>query len=73
MQAYQPKADNLGTYRSNGRRLDWILISDDLEFLNHSVLPDVVSDHHAVMADIGLKPKNAKQANVDRGIPRCMS
>lgn len=73
MQAYQPKADNLGTYRSNGRRLDWILISDDLEFLNHSVLPDVVSDHHAVVADIGLKPIHAGKAKVEKGVPRCMS
>jgi endonuclease/exonuclease/phosphatase family metal-dependent hydrolase len=73
MQAFQPKAGNLGTYRSNGSRLDWILISDDLEFLSHSVLPDAVSDHHAVMADIGVKPKNAKQANDDRGMPRCTS
>jgi len=55
LQVYQPEATDLGTYNSNGRRLDWILISNDLEFKSYKVLPDMVSDHLAVMAEIGLK------------------
>jgi len=55
MRAYQPMAEDLATYRSSGRRLDWMLISEELEFLSHEVLPEVVSDHQAVVADIGLK------------------
>ncbi|HSQ69464.1 MAG TPA: endonuclease/exonuclease/phosphatase family protein [Steroidobacteraceae bacterium] len=55
MQAYAPSHDGLGTYRSNGRRLDWVLISSELEFLDHRVMPQVVSDHQAVVAVIGLR------------------
>jgi endonuclease/exonuclease/phosphatase family metal-dependent hydrolase len=54
LQAYRPEAVNLGTYGS--RRLDWILISADLEFVSYAVLPDEVSDHRAVVAEIGMKP-----------------
>jgi endonuclease/exonuclease/phosphatase (EEP) superfamily protein YafD len=71
MQAYQPLADHLGTYRSSGRRLDWVLISGDLEFLHHEVLPHVVSDHHAVMAIIGLKAMNDHAQAETRGTSRC--
>jgi endonuclease/exonuclease/phosphatase family metal-dependent hydrolase len=54
LQVYRPEAINLGTYGSN--RLDWILISADLEFISYAVLPDEVSDHRAVVAEIGMKP-----------------
>jgi len=54
LKAYQPEADNLHTYGSSSRRLDWIFISDELEFVEYDVLPDVVSDHFAVVATIGL-------------------
>jgi endonuclease/exonuclease/phosphatase family metal-dependent hydrolase len=72
MQAYQPMADNMATYRSSGRRLDWMLISDDLEFLSHAVLPEVVSDHQAVVADVRLKPSgDARADDARQGAPRC--
>jgi endonuclease/exonuclease/phosphatase (EEP) superfamily protein YafD len=54
LQAYRPEAINLGTYGS--RRLDWILISADLGFISYKVLPDAVSDHRGVVAEIGMKP-----------------
>lgn len=72
MQAYQPLADDLGTYRSSGRRLDWVLISNDLEFLHHEVLPHVMSDHFAVMAIIGLKAVNDMAQAETRGSSRCI-
>ncbi len=56
LQVYQAEATNLGTYGSRRRRLDWILISAELEFLSYRVLPDVLSDHSAVVAKIGIKP-----------------
>ena len=71
MQVYQPLADDLGTYLSNGRRLDWVLISDDLMFLHHEVLLHMVSDHHAVLADIGLKAVSADAPARARTVPRC--
>ena len=38
------------------RRLDWVLVSEDLEFASeHIVLPHRVSDHLAVVADLKLR------------------
>jgi endonuclease/exonuclease/phosphatase family metal-dependent hydrolase len=71
MQVYQPLAADLGTYPSSGRRLDWVLISDELEFLRHEVLPHVVSDHHAVVADIGLKAASEGALTGAPRSPRC--
>lgn len=53
LKGYRPAAEDLGTYPSGNKRLDWILISDPLEFISYGVLPDVLSDHKAVVAEIG--------------------
>lgn len=56
LQAYEPTAAALGTYKSNaGKRLDWILISQDLAFADYQVLPDELSDHQAVLATLRLR------------------
>ncbi len=55
LRVYKPEATNLGTYHKTGRRLDWILISNELEFNRYTVLPDVISDHAAVIAEVTLK------------------
>jgi endonuclease/exonuclease/phosphatase family metal-dependent hydrolase len=55
MLVYRPEALDLATYAQNNRRLDWILISRDLEFVQYSVLPDAVSDQFAVVAKIVIK------------------
>lgn len=52
LSVYRPESSDLGTYPSNGRRLDWVLISNDLEFRSYRVLPDVVSDHLPVVVEI---------------------
>jgi endonuclease/exonuclease/phosphatase family metal-dependent hydrolase len=53
--AYEPHNDILGTYKSaDGKRLDWILASGDLAFTRYEVLPDMVSDHLAVYAELRL-------------------
>jgi len=54
LKGYRPSADDLGTYPSGNKRLDWILISETLEFISYDVLPDVLSDHKAVVAEIGF-------------------
>ena len=54
LHTYQPLATDLGTYKSGKRRFDWILISKELEFKRYEVLPNVVSDHFAVVAEIRL-------------------
>lgn len=51
---YRPEATDLGTYKSGKKRLDWILISNDLEFVSYEVPPDVLSDHQAVQATVKL-------------------
>jgi endonuclease/exonuclease/phosphatase family metal-dependent hydrolase len=51
---YEPHAEGLATYGEKGARLDWILITKDLQFRRYAVYPDIVSDHYAVAAEIEL-------------------
>ena len=53
--AYEPAAESMGTFSRSGRRLDWILISAELEFVNYETMPDLVSDHRAVLASLKLR------------------
>lgn len=56
LQPFDPDGRALGTYKSrDGKRLDWILISRELQFVELVVLPNVVSDHLAVLATIQYK------------------
>jgi len=55
LSVFEPHADGLSTYGDKGARLDWILISQELEFIKYAVFPDVVSDHYAVAAEIALR------------------
>ena len=50
---YKPEAANYNSYKD--KRLDWILITKELEFVNYQVLPDTLSDHAMVVADIRFK------------------
>jgi len=52
--AYAPEADDLVTFPSRERRLDWVLVSKEIAFVGHRVLADAVSDHRAVAADLRL-------------------
>ena len=54
LDVFQPDATGLATYGDEDTRLDWILISRDLEFSRHRVFPDIVSDHLAVVAELRL-------------------
>lgn len=54
LRAFNPQGPGLGSYKGS-QRLDWILISDRLEFADYRVLPNVVSDHLAVQAKIRWK------------------
>ena len=57
VRAHEPEARDLPTFSSKRptRRLDWILISPELEFHAYGLVPDKVSDHLGVLAEIGLK------------------
>ena len=52
--AYHPEQADLDTFSTpNPRvRIDWILISKTLEFKAYGVVPDAVSDHLAVIAEV---------------------
>ena len=52
--AYKPDAPGYNTYKD--MRLDWILISNNLEFVSYNALPDVLSDHAMIVAEIRFKP-----------------
>jgi endonuclease/exonuclease/phosphatase family metal-dependent hydrolase len=54
LEAFQPAAEGLGTYGDKNARLDWILVSRELEFRDYVVYPDIVSDHSAVAAELRL-------------------
>jgi endonuclease/exonuclease/phosphatase family metal-dependent hydrolase len=54
LRAYQPHSTRLHTFPALARRLDWILISEQLEFLSHEILPAGLSDHRGVAARLGL-------------------
>ena len=50
MKAYQPESEDLPTYKS--KRLDWILVSRELEFVSYQVVEEEVSDHRMVTAQL---------------------
>lgn len=54
LKAYQPENQELQTFTPLGKRLDWILVSEQFEFVSYAVLPDVVSDHQGVVAQLAL-------------------
>jgi endonuclease/exonuclease/phosphatase family metal-dependent hydrolase len=58
LHVYRPDADDLLTYAGT-KRYDWILISRQLEFVSLEVLPDVLSDHSAVVAEIRMQAAGA--------------
>ena len=71
LKGYRPEDNSLGTYISgeNSKRLDWILISSSLEFVRYEVLPDVLSDHKAVFAEIALEPEPLAAGGDDEHSP----
>lgn len=54
LRAYRPESGKPYTFVTLKRRLDWILISEELEFEQYATLPEAVSDHRAVLAVLRL-------------------
>lgn len=50
---YQPDAD-LITFASLDKRLDWILLSEQMRFLRYQTLESSISDHRMVVATIAM-------------------
>ena len=55
LRAYEPTAENMATFGNSGKRLDWILISEELQFVSYQTIPVTVSDHRPVVASIQLR------------------
>ena len=55
---YESASPDYNTYKD--KRLDWILITKDLEFVTYKVLPDTLSDHAMIVSDIRFKDMSNK-------------
>jgi endonuclease/exonuclease/phosphatase family metal-dependent hydrolase len=55
LSAFQVNAVGLITFPASMKRLDWILISQEFEFVSYKVIPDIVSDHFGVISEIKKK------------------
>ena len=42
------------TFPKLHKRLDWVLVSNDIEIVSHAILSDTLSDHRAVVAELRL-------------------
>lgn len=52
LRGYQPHSEAMNTYPLLKKRLDWILISPELEFVEYKVLADTLSDHLGVICEV---------------------
>ncbi|MBT8422302.1 MAG: endonuclease/exonuclease/phosphatase family protein [Gammaproteobacteria bacterium] len=55
LQAYEPDSKEHASLPMFKRRVDWILVSPEFEFVSYETLSDVVSDHRPVVAEIALR------------------
>lgn len=63
LKVFEPHSTELGTYKNGKHRLDWILISKELEFVSYEVPDIVLSDHQPVLATLGLVEISDKDAD----------
>ena len=54
LQAFSPYLGQ-ATFPRTQKRLEWILISEPFHFTAYHVLPDILSDHNAILATIEVK------------------
>ncbi|MDF1667009.1 MAG: endonuclease/exonuclease/phosphatase family protein [Planctomycetota bacterium] len=52
LKAFQPERDDLSTFPTFSKRIDWILVSEEFDFESYEVLEDTISDHRAVTAEL---------------------
>ena len=57
LRTYKPKSAKMTTFPKLNIRIDWILVSPEIEFETYEVVPDVVSDHLGVMAKLKISTK----------------
>ncbi len=52
---YQAESNKLNTFPILNKRLDWVLVSKEIDITSFQVLDDVISDHLAIVCEIRLK------------------
>lgn len=50
LKAYKINSKNMSTFKITNKRLDWILISEELKFLEYKVVKEKMSDHSGIFA-----------------------
>lgn len=54
LKAYRMNDNSLITFPFTRKRLDWILISKRLNYTEHQIIPEVISDHYSIVSTITL-------------------
>ena len=62
LNAFDPTGKGQNTFPYSDKRLDWILVSNGLEFRDYQVVSDAVSDHRGVIAELELNTKLVKNS-----------
>jgi len=65
----EPDSINHGTYKQGKHRLDWALLSEDIQFKQYQVLPDIVSDHGAIIVEVTYAGSD-QQASDERDVAK---
>lgn len=52
LKVHQPEARGMTTFPTLGTRLDWVLVSPELEFAGYRTLSSTLSDHFGVVAEL---------------------
>ncbi len=57
---HEPEAADMVSFPRRNRRFDWIMVSADFRFRDYRTLPNVLSDHRAVVATLELARRAEK-------------
>ncbi|MBI2191182.1 MAG: endonuclease/exonuclease/phosphatase family protein [Planctomycetes bacterium] len=55
LDVYEPEDSGMTTFPASSKRIDWVLASPELRFVRYEVLPDLISDHRAVLAEVEFR------------------
>ena len=64
---HEPEATDMVSFPRRNRRFDWIMVSADFSFRDYRTLPNVLSDHRAVVATLELAPSGEGEIFAVRG------
>ena len=68
LSAYSPNGEGLETFPAFGERLDWILVSPGIAFHSYRVVPNTVSDHRGVIAELVLDRKSCAMVALNQPV-----